>query len=510
VRGRRWLGAGLALLSGFALYQRSVAAEPTAPRPASLKEPRGARTLTMLRFERNRGQFDSAVEYLARGPSYSLRLQAGQATLALTHEGAAAEVTMSVVGGAAVQALPSEQLAGVSNYFVGDESRWRTGVEGYARVLYPGVLPGVDIAYYGTQGRELEYDLLLGPGVEARGIELELAGVAAVEIDARGAALLRLQGGGTVEQHAPVAYQLDDAGQRVPVSVAYELRGPTRLGFRIGPHDASRRLVIDPVLSYSTYLGGQRFDQLHAVATDTSGNTYAVGYTGGSLWPAANPVQSTYGGGAQDAVVVKLNPAGNDLVYSTYLGGSSADQANAIAVDAQGNAHVTGVTLSPNFPLANPFQGTRPGGLDAFVTKLNTDGSAILYSTYLGGAFDDTGFGIATGPGSTVFVTGTTNSPGFPLQSALRSTYGGNGDAFLTRVGPTGGTLTFSTFLGGSGLDLGNAVVATSTGDVLVVGNTASNNFPVLNAFQPTYQGGTRDAFLLRVDATGTTLAYST
>jgi hypothetical protein len=349
---------------------------------------------------------------------------------------------------------------------------------------------------------------VLGPGVSASGLELCVQGAESISITPAGDAILRLDGGAEIVKRAPIAYQTRD-GARTAVSVRYELHGSC-LGFAAEGVDPARSLTIDPVLSYATFLGAQNYDELFAVTSDKDGNTYVAGYTTGGLFPTTAPQQGSYAGGASDAVVCKLNPAGSAFVYCTYLGGDNSDQAYAIATDAGGNTYVAGVTYSTNFPLASAVQAAPGGGglADAFVTKLNPTGAILLYSTYLGGNQDEFPRGIAVNAAGNAFITGVTFSSDFPTKNALDATLGG-ADAFLTSLTPAGSQLAFSTFLGGSGDEYGNAVAVGSSGDAFVVGSTTSANFPTLGALQPSFAGGARDAFVSRVNGSGSALVYS-
>lgn len=263
-------------------------------------------------------------------------------------------------------------------------------------------------------------------------------------------------------------------------------------------------------LTYGTYLGGSKFDTFYAASADSSGNTYAVGYTTGTLFPTQNAAQPSYGGGASDAVIVKLNAAGNAIIYATYLGGSDSDQAYGVATDAFGNAYVTGVTYSSNFPRVGALQSTFGGGLqDVFVTKLSPTG-AIVYSTFLGGSGDDLGQGIAVNAAGEAYVTGTTFSANFPRLSPLQNVLGGVNDAFVSKLSAAGGSLVYSTFLGGSGGEYGQGIALDNAGGAIVVGQTGSGNFPLAAAAQGTFGGSASDAFVSRLSPAGSAFVYST
>ncbi len=471
-----------------------------------------------LRFEPNVGQFDPSARYVARGRHYALFLTSTGATLALHRDtsappGTNADVqsvlTMRVKGARSVEPTGVSALSGRSNYFVGkDRAAWRTGVETYARVRYENVLPGVDVEYHGTDGRELEYDFRLAPGVLPSSVELELEGVSRVELTADGRALLHLQDGAVLTKLPPVAYQTR-RGQRVAVRTRFELR-EGRLGFALGQYDATLPLVIDPVLFYSTYFGGSSFDEAYAIAADAAGNTYIAGYTASTLFPTFSPEQPKHGGGAYDAFVVKLNPSGSNIIYSTYLGGSGADIAYAVATDALGNAYVTGLTNSPNFPLSSALQSALGGGQDAFVSKLDATGTLLTYSTYLGGSGDDYARGIAVSNLGNAYLVGITFSPNFPKVAALQATLKGSQDAFVSELAPSGASLVYSTFLGGDATEYGNAIALDSAGAAYLVGSTTSSNFPTVNARQPSHGGGGTDAFVSKLNPGGSALAFST
>jgi hypothetical protein len=477
-----------------------------------------------LRFEANFGQFESQVRYLARGRSYALFLTRTGATLALQRARQASSISngpkagdedqplvvgMKVRGAAPVEPRGLAQLPGQSNYFTGSNpASWRSGVKSYARVRYESVLPGVDVEYYGTEGRELEYDFVLAAGVEIGSVVSEFEGVSGIDLAADGGARLRLPDGSELVKRAPVAYQLRD-GKRLPVRVSYELRAGG-LGFRVEGHDPCLPLIIDPVLTYASYFGGSSFDEAQGIATDAAGNTYFVGYTASTLFPTSSPAQPTHGGGAYDAFVVKLDPSGAGIVYSTYLGGSGADIAYAVATDALGNAYVAGLTMSPNFPVVSAIQTSPGGGQDAFVTKLNANGSALAYSTYLGGSLDDYAKGIAVSGAGAAYLVGTTFSANFPKVQPLQASLKGTQDAFASQIAPAGSALVYSTYLGGSDAEYGNSIALDSSGSAYLVGSTTSANFPLANARQLAHAGGGSDAFVSKLNATGAAFVFST
>src|SRR6266853_243586 len=486
-----------------------------------------------LQFEANRGQTHKDVRFLSRGPGYSLYLTADEAVLVLSKptpdtprnardtrrdpklQGKSVALRMSLVGAARKpQVTGLDELPGKANYFIGkDRSKWRTNAPTYAKVQYRNVYPGIDLVYYGNQ-RQLEYDFVVAPGADPKTIALRLQGARKLEIDAEGNLVLRTAGG-DICQHKPIIYQEID-GVRQAIDGSYVRKGANRVGFQVAAYDTTRPLIIDPVLSYSTYLGGSGGEKGLAIAVDTNGNAYVTGSTFSANFPTtAGSFQPTYGG-VTDAFVTKLDPTGSALIYSTYLGGSSGDEGNAIAVDAGGSAYVTGIAGS-DFP-TTPGAVEAVGAIGAFVTKLDPSGSALAYSTYLGGnRSGSNGSGIAVDAFGNAYVTGFASS-GYPttpgaFQRTFNSPAGVNhpftSDAFVTKLNPTGTGLVYSTYLGGSEVDFGTGIAVDVDGNAYVTGFTASADFPVTPGPQPLYGGGF-DAFVTKLQATGSALAYST
>jgi hypothetical protein len=471
------------------------------------------------RFEPNRGQWDARVRFLARGRGHGLALTDEGATLSLLRSRGdlrrgpgrfqQATVAMHVAGGRAVPPVGLDPLPGSSNYFVGrDRARWASGVGGFARARYPRVLPGVDLVFYGAPEGRLEYDLVLDAGVDAAAIGLRFDGARSLHLDASGSAVLTLPGGDEIRQPPPVAYQ-EDGGRRTLVAARYTLRPDGTLGFVIGPHDGARPLVIDPALAYSTYLGGSAADAAFGVAVDLAGNAYVTGYTTSANFPTVGVSLPHLGG--VDLFVSKLSPSGAALVYSSYLGGSGDDVGLGIAVDASGSAYVAGYTTSPDFPVASAFQATSGGATDGFVAKLSASGSALVYSTYLGGGADDQAQAVAVDASGRAYVTGQTFSPNFPRSAPLQGTFGGERDAFVTKLATAGNALLYSTFLGGSYDDFGQGIAVDGAGNAYVGGYTFSTDFPTVNPLQATGAAGFyADAFVSKINGAGLALVYST
>jgi hypothetical protein len=476
-----------------------------------------------LQFEANRGQTHKDVRFLSRGAGYSLYLTAGEAVLVLSKPGADAKrvaLRMSLVGTARNPVVTGlDELPGKANYFIGkDRSKWRTNVPTYAKVQYQNVYPGIDLVYYGNQ-RQLEYDFVVAPGADPKKIVLGFKGADKLKIDAGGDLVLRMAGS-DIRQHKPVVYQ-DIDGVRHEIAGNYVRKGANRVGFKLAAYDATRPLVIDPVvLSYSTYLGGSGDDSGRSIAVDADGNAYVTGTTSAGFPTTAGAFQPT-GSGTSDVFVSKLNPAGSALVYSTYLGGSGSDGASGISVDAAGNAYVAGGTSSIDFPTtAGAFQATLAGSGNAFVAKLDPTGSALVYSTYLGGGRFDNGAGIAVDGVGNAYVTGATQSTNFPTTAgAFQTTFSDpsntvDPDAFVTKLNPTGSALVYSTYLGGGRFDNGAGIAVDGAGNAYVTGATQSGNFPTTaGAFQTAFKSGSNvnsDVFVTKLDSTGSSLVYST
>jgi Beta-propeller repeat len=503
-----------------------------------------------LVFEANHGQTDESVHFLARGRDHTLFLTSGEAVLVLSaRQDDPAVLRLRLVG--ARSGLPAglTELPSRSHYFMGrNPAAWRTGVPHYAKVRYGEVYPGIDLVYYGNQGR-MEFDFVVAPEADPQDIRLAVSGVAGIEVEESGDLVLR-PAGGDLRLLKPQVYQEEEGGGRRTVPGRYVLRaraagdgGPSEVGFEIGEYDPGRPLVIDPLLTYSTYLGGSDSDRGMDVAVDGDGNMYVVGTTLSANFPTAGALQPAFGGGVcpdplgrvfpcADVFIAKLGPAGSALLYSTYLGGSGGDGGNGIAVDALGNAYIVGSTDSIDFPTANPFQAAPGGGNcgtlfrcpDAFVAKVSPSGSALVYSTYLGGSASDSGADIAVDADGHAHVTGLTLATDFPTVNAFQPNFGGQGfpggDAFVTKLSPAGSALVFSTYLGGNAGDEGAGIAVGPAGHVYVTGSTRSPNFPVANAFDATYGGGNcgggeisipcPDVFVAKLDADGSSLAYST
>jgi hypothetical protein len=385
---------------------------------------RAASARLPLRFEPTPGRGVADSEFIARGAGYSLAVAKGEARLD--------KLTMRLVGASGTAAGRGRGLLpGITNYLIGnDPRRWRKSVRSYAEVEYRGVYAGVDVIYYGNQ-QELEFDFIVAPGASYRAIALSFEGSTSLKIDGTGN-LLVSTAAGTLVQHAPVIYQ-NRSGGRSTVDGAYVLRHDGTVGFHVPSYDPSLPLVIDPVLTYSTYLGASREERAGGIGFDAQGNMYVAGTTGSQEFPITGSPADVHGRENWDAFVLKLNPTGEQFLYATYVGGSGYEQPAGLAVDEAGNAYVAGQTDSWDFPTLNAIQSARRGISDGFVTKLDSNG-AVVYSTYLGGNNEDRVSGIAVDALGRTHVTGSTISGDFPTANALQPSLGGH-PAFRTTDG---------------------------------------------------------------------------
>jgi photosystem II stability/assembly factor-like uncharacterized protein len=449
-----------------------------------------------LHFEPNQGQADRSARFITVGSGYAIALAPGESILKLaSSQGEPGFELRTTLVGATVEARLEgrDPLSGRSNYFIGnDPKRWQTRIPHYGRVACEGVYPGIDVVYYGNQ-RQIEHDFVVAPGADPTRIRLDIAGATSVRID-DGGDLVLTAAGREVVQRAPVLYQ--EAGQgRQAVRGRYVLRGRHEVGFEVGDYDRTRPLVIDPVLVFSTYVGGNAYDWGHGIVVDSTGAAYVVGTTLSTDFRLVSPVEPLP---TQEwnVFVAKLDPTGTSFVYSTLLGGSGGSNGAGIAVDSNGSAYVTGDTGAMDFPLQDPIFGPAPTN-QTFVTKLDQTGGGLVYSTFLGGSSSDVASGIAVDPTGAAYVTGTTNSWDYPTLNAFRTTYGGfpdpqygQYDGFLTKINPAGNALVYSTYFGGSDVDRSRGVAADAQGNAIIVGTTGSADLPVQAAVQ-SHLGGT-------------------
>lgn len=523
--------AALGLLPVCGLETSGIASAAKSPEAARAAVEDGYGRLP-LHFEANLGQADGAAKFLSRGNGYNLFLTPTDAVLTLARDsrerkGPAAQQapaaggpdtrSVDVIRLRAVGANPDATMTGMdtlqarSNYFIGkNPARWRRNVPNYAKVLVRGVYPGVDLVYYGNQ-RQLEYDWIVNPGASPDSIRFAVEGTAGLKIGPRGE--LVLDGKGDLFLSKPFVYQ-DRGGARIEIAGNYVLRGTREAGFELGAYDPALPLVIDPVLGYATYLGGSDQSTGLNIAVDADGNAYVAGATYDYDFPTLDPIQdgnnSEYG--FTDVFVSKLSASGKKLLYSTYLGGFDDDYGWGIAVDAAGNAYVAGYTYSVDFPTQNPIQAGNNGESDAFVAKLNASGNALVYSTYLGGSFEDFAYSVALRPSGSAVVAGESYSIDYPVKNALQANNAGDPDGVITELNAAGSGTVFSTYLGGADTDGVMAVKLDGAGNVYATGYTYSADFPTKNAYQPDNNSDydRADAFVTKLNATATAAVYST
>jgi len=488
-------------------------------------------------FIANGGQLDASVHYEVRSSAGHLFFTPQGVTLALTAADNAPVAPHDIQPATqrvkpAVDAAPqtsiavrvsfdganpnpvlggADQLPGIANFFIGsDPSQWHTNVPTYAGVAYRDLYTGIDLSYTGHVG-VLKGTYTVAPGADPALIRWRYVGADATHIDATtGNLLIDAPAGVTLTEQVPEAWQVGADGVQRAVTTHYALTEDGAAQFTVGEYDHAQPLVIDPGLVYSTYLGGGG-DRGSGIAVDSSGSAYVTG-TAGTNFPITTGAYQTTLGGVQDAFITKLNATGTALVYSTYLGSSGNGSGDGIAVDSSDNVYVTGTT-GANFPITTgAFQTILSGGQDAFVTKLNATGSGLVYSTYLGGNGYDEAYGIAVDNSGSAYVAGTTGSTNFPTTpGAFQTTYA---NTFIIKLNATGSGLVYSTYLGGNGYNYGGSygygIALDNSGSAYVTGYTSSTNFPTtVGAYQTTLDGD-RDAFVTKLNATGSGLVYST
>jgi hypothetical protein len=529
---------------------------------------------------------------IREGAANNGQLNGNSVSIENSHSSIANSPSRSVVRMRLTGANPEAQVTGIdalrgrSNYFIGnDPTKWRTSVPQYAKVRYEGVYPGVDLVYYGNQ-RQLEYDFVVAPGADPRAIRFEvetndskseirgipnptsqLLTADSLRIDANGDLVISSDGD-VVRFRKPVVYQEKqtakgresgakdnkqrtndllnpghDISNRQYLDAQYKLRifkakteseNPKyEVSFELASYDPALPLIIDPVLSYSTYLGGSAADNAAAVAVDAAGSAYITGSTTSADFPVVNALQAAINrtqAFGNDTFVTKLSLDGTSIIYSTFLGGSNGDVGHGIAVDSQGNVYVAGETSSSDFPVTQgAFQTTYRAaqfyGGDGFIAKLNPTGSSLVYSTYFGGNGQDLINGVAVDANGNAYITGATSSSDLPITlMAPQPTIGREvtgicplgtisscGDAFVAEINPQGTNLVYATYLGGSEGDYAYGIAVDSAASAYVVGATNSRDFPTTpGSYQSGMTNSPSNAFITKLKPQGTGLAFST
>ena len=550
----------------------------TAPKLANQKPSKAQQARTVaaygklpLGFEANQGQTDSRVRFLSRGSGYLLYLTPDAAVLALESERPQlsgrtsklpqpgseiakpkppAVLRMQLVGGNAQAGMVgTDLLPGKSNYFLGnDPSQWRTNVPNYRKVAEHAVYPGIDLVYYGTQS-QLEYDFVVAPGADPHTIHLAVQGAKKLRIDSQGN-LIATVGIGEVSFQRPVAYQQDSHGTRQPVSARFSIKGRRNVEFKVGKHDPSQSLVIDPTLAYSTYVGGSLIDGANGIAVAPDDSAFITGETYSIDFPIVDALFGKNTTGSEVAFVSKVSPDGSALLYSTYLG-CNQTIGYGIAVDSLAEAYVTGETSCPKFPSTEGVPQALCGAdgqcgatwnpqgyivYNGWVVKLNVEGTALIYSTFLGEYSMCAGRGIAVDEAQNAYVTGDISQnvmetvpltppeeppPLFCNYNAFQPFFGGSGgnpyvgigtDAFLVKLDEAGSEFLYCTYIGGSDEDVGYGLAIDTTANAYVTGVTYSTDFPTGGGALQTTYAGAGDAFLTKVNtdaAGGASLVFS-
>jgi hypothetical protein len=502
---------------------------------------------TPLRFEENMGQTDPAVRFIARGAGYTIFLTPQEAVFLLPAaektpakhtrsrqkphlfgpSSHSAVVRMKMLGANTPGISGTNRLPGISNYFIGrNKDRWHTGIANYASATYSSVYPGIDMVYYGNQ-RQLEYDFVVQPGADPSAIKFAFSGVDETTLSGSGDLQMKSAArAAALVLHGPSIYQIEN-GKRKAIAGRYSLNGDRSIGITVPAYDHSKKLTIDPVLQYSTYVGGSGDDYAATLAVDPQGNSYIIGATTSPDFPTTGTIGDPVVSSATVPFITKIDSTGTTLSYSDYFGGSGQDSANGLAVDSNGYAYVVGSTTSTDFPISgSALQSTlSSGATNVFLSKFSADGSSLSYSTYLGGSLDDEAMSVAVDFNQNAYLTGYATSSGsnpFPTTStAFQPSLNGQiGNAFLTRINTTqSGTasLIYSTYLGGANAqpfgDVGYGVALDSASKAYVTGETTSTDFPVTTTLPQSTVNSNGTVFASIIDTTQTataSLTYST
>jgi len=492
---------------------------PVLPNAQALSVNAGYGTMPLC-FIPNEGQVGGPAIFYVQGTDKTIYFAADGLTFVLSGPpGSTAArwvVKMDFVG-ANPNATPVslEKSGAIFSFFKGKPENWRPGISGSSKIVYRELWPGIDLAYYGTVGR-MKYEFIVHPGADPARINLAYRGASSVTLMEEGRLAITTPAG-SFEDDVPVAWQ-EVEGVRAAVPATYLMgavdRGPRDVtqafGFKVGPYDKSRTLVLDPaVLVYCGYIGGSVWDEGKAIAVDTWGNAYVTGDTGSneSDFPVTVGPDLTYNGDPVDVFVAKVNAAGTGLLYCSYLGGSDFDEPGGIAVDGSGNAYVAGYTTSPDFPVTAGSALTYAGDRDAFVAKIDAAGSALVYSGRIGGRGEDNATAVAVDGSGNAFLTGETFSDDLPAIVGPDLTYNGMQDAYVAKVNAAGTALDYCGYIGGPENQEGRGIAVDSAGNAYVTGNTGPD-FPVMVGPGLTWSGG-YDAFVAKVKADGTELVYS-
>ncbi len=494
-------------------------------------------------FEENRGQFPEAVRFFARTGGANVFLMATEVVYVLplqedeekvkkgiedsTSSHIAHALKMKIVGANEYSDFAGEQIQEQkTNYFKGAEENWKTDIRNFGNVRYENVYDGIGMLWHGLENGATRYDFIVAPNADTNQIALEFDGADNIELDADGNLLIHTAAG-IVKHNKPFSYQESNGAKqeiksRFIIEQSKVENRKSKIKFQLGEYDRSKPLTIDPTvtlnnLAFSTMLGSSGDDIANDIAVDASGNTYITGRTLSPAFPTTAGTFDTSANGAEDVFVTKINASGTNIVFSTFLGGTFFDEGRGIAIDTSGNIYVAGVASS-SFPITGgAFDTTFNGAVDVFVTKLNSTGSALLYSTYIGGVFTDSATDLAIdATGNSYLAVRTSDaSPGvnYPTTAgAFDTTHNGTDDVAVTKLNPTGTSLVYSTFLGGSSIDFPSSIAINAGGEVYINGGTDDGvtDFPTNAGSYDTTHNGANDVFVTRLSADGATLVYST
>ncbi|MFX0060797.1 MAG: SBBP repeat-containing protein [Candidatus Hermodarchaeota archaeon] len=465
-------------------------------------------------FIQNLGQTnDPNIQYFysMNGIGVSFGLSTINFVVKTQKESVPVKFSISFPGSHSIAPSGREKKSHYVNYFYGDFQL--TNVPTWDEIWYNDLYPGIDLRYY-MSSAGLKYDFIAQPGADPSQITIKVDEPIVLSIEDQNVSFK------SEKQSIPFLFQdtglkvFQDDNKHISARFISKTTYPNTYGFCLDSFNSRQKLVIDPLMmAFSTYFGGDDWDWAWDIAVDAVGNSYITGETSSNdSFPLKNAYQNNFtDDDVLDLFVAKLNSTGNGLVFSTYLGGYGPDYGTAIAVDATGNSYITGMTESSNFPMKNAYQNTYGGGdYDAFITKLNATGNGLIFSTYMGGNGHDWSYDLAIDATRNTLITGYTTSTNFHMQNAYQDTYGGGEyDGFVTKLNAAGTGLVFSTYLGGSNADKGLGVALDDLGNTYVTGQTDSSDFPIIEAYQNTLSGNS-DAFLTKLDATGSNLAFST
>lgn len=475
-----------------------------------------------IMFEKNEGQVADNVQFLSKGPNYTLFLNREEVVISLLHDMKVEQMATGVkmeFQGANKEFSPKGEapLKAKSNYFWGnDKSKWLSNVPQYEKVTYKGIYPGIDLSFV-ERDRKRSYCFFVAAQAEYRPIRLYFTGTNGMSVDDKGALRASIDEGGAVFLQTLTIAEVGKEGKKnIPgkfVILSQDQFGAT-IGLQVDDYDHSKILDISISLEYTTPPKGNSQEYGFNIALDKEGNAFVTGFTSYYDYPQTIGVYQINPKGEKNAFIAGLNPNKNELLFFTYLGGDKYDYGHDIATDAQGNIYVAGYTSSPDFPTTpGAFQEKLKGSQNAFVSKIAHDGAELLYSTFLGGEGEDYGYGVAVDGAGDIFVSGTTYSPDFPATPGsfqTKSSSGKHPNVFVTKLNPTKSILLYSTLLGGTEKDYGADVSIDKEGNAYVTGYTYSHDYPTTpNAFQKHLKGET-NAFISKISAAGDELLYST